>query len=115
MSYHVRTQEISMSTGESGSAEILSSHINGQLYGFSFQSGKQVSLRLSLSDLDVSLYEQRAIQGERYIPLLARAHSDNGEVYNFAQVPWFIDDSIKIFVKGSVQSLIKIKLFYLED
>lgn len=115
MAHYVRTQEFLISTGESGQAEVSSSHINGCFYGFLFQSDKQVSLRLSLSEVDTTLYEQRAIQGDKCIPLMARAFSDNGEVYNFAQVHWYVDDQIKIFVKGAVQSKVKIKLMYLED
>jgi len=96
----------SLNTASSGTAEIVTESINGELLAVILKSDKKVWIRISLVDSDITVFEKEDYAGNFYMPLKISPLSKSGQVFNFSADKWFLNDRLRINIKGDFNSVL---------
>ena len=105
----IKEEIIELFTGDRNNSEGITSFINGFLEGFIISTNKNIQLKISLEDNpEVVLFEVVDFFGTKFIPLRVQSNDIKGDVFNYSQEKFPLNDSLKIEVKGNIDTEVKV-------
>lgn len=110
----MKTYEINLNTGENARVEHLTRKITGKLKVLIIENIEPINVDIVLDSYNVVIFRTLNTVGQRFIPLKCRQYAENEEVFVNVSDDWFLDDKIKIFVHGRMNTDIKISFRYEE-
>ena len=91
-----------LNTGESGTASEITRTIDGRLLAVIIKADTQVEIRIDFDGAEnICLLDNNSIYGDCYLPLRTEAITDKSEKFNFGLSEWFLNNKLRIIVKGT--------------
>jgi len=94
---------ISLNTRDVGVDTVVTPLIKGELECMiiSVEEGKQIEMKIVLSKHpEVIIFHNRETRGVSYLPLRVQAISDKHEGFNYSHEKWFLNDELRIDIRG---------------
>jgi hypothetical protein len=102
---------LELNTLESNSAETYTSKINGKLLAVIAQSDKPVHLLIE-TESGLNIYEKIDFYGHYYLLIKITAVSKSGNQFNFVASSFYLNDVLKVTLKGQRYSQINVTVRY---
>lgn len=100
-----------LNTMASGEASVITDLLEGCLETVIIQTDKAIDIKISLNNYpEIVLYEVRNFNGTKYLPLRTEAIANNGNIYNFAPQEYYLNDNLRIEVKGGFNINVKCEI-----
>ena len=105
----IKETSFSINTAQSGTAEFISEHINGELLAVIIESPKQIDIDISLEMYEnVVLFNSVGFVGQKYLPLTAMPVDRDNLVLHNEHVSWSLNDRLRVKVNGPLNSMVNV-------
>jgi len=100
-----------LNTMTSGTAEAVTAPINGVLKAVILSASMPVDIVISFAELpEIELLRERYYSGTRYIPLRISPVSKTAQAFNYSPQEWFLNNSLRVSIKGGMMAELSIIL-----
>lgn len=101
----IKEYEWTLSTLMGGSAELITENISGILDCFIIETSKSITIKISFAENpEIVLYEERNFMKTEYLPLRIESRNPEGGIFNFAPVPWNLNNRLKLEITGNINT-----------
>ena len=104
---------VTLSTFNDLTVDAVTEKINGKLLALIIDSNTQIQIRIKLADYPgITLFNKVDCRGENYFPLRVLAKDFRGDIFNYSQEHWYLNDKLKIEVDGVRNTEVKVVIRY---
>ena len=104
-----------LNTQNSGEAEFITPIIKGELVGIIISSESPLSINISFEeDKNIELYNDIQFTGTKYLPLGTEPIYKDGDKIKYSLVNWYLNNKLRVKIKGKLHTLVKFTIRYKE-
>lgn len=108
----VKDYEYTFSTGNTGTATLITDKFNGKLDSMIVECDKSIQLYITLEDMsNIVLFDSmdKIFQGSHYLPLRIQTISNKWEAFTQQSDCWYLNNKLRVEVAGPLDTTITIK------